>query len=114
MAKSVFDLCSHRESTPPTTFYDPAVHAAKIEHFVIHSVTIDEGVTIIHGFAVVDWLLCHPLRHIIGKPFQIWCNSVHECSPRNFIIPLENISSIALTANYVVQNESILVTIPLL
>ena len=69
------------------------------------------GLYITSAFAVVNWLLCHPQRHAMGRPLQLWY-STYELSPQNFIIPLENISCLLLTANHIVEEEAVVVTIP--
>ena len=77
LAKSLFRFESAaNETSVSTIFTDPSLRAAKINHFAIHSFMIDDSTHVTHAFAIVSWMLCHPLRHSIGKPYQIWCNSL--------------------------------------
>ena len=100
LAKSLFrfESAANDETSVSTIFTDPSLRAAKINHFAIHSFMIDDSTHVTHAFAIVSWMLCHPLRHSIGKPYQIWCNSLYEPCIQNFLLPLENISSLLITA----------------
>lgn len=90
-----------------------SVRPAKIDYFFKHSVLLTETETISHFFAIVNWPMQHPLQHDIGKPYEIWCKSAYEnCD--NCILPLDNISTILLTACLNVSNENVLVTVPLI
>ena len=97
LARSVFPICSHSQSSPATIFFDPSLHAAKIDYFFVHSFEIND-VCITHSFAVVHWFLCHPKRHEMGCPLQIW-HQTYEHSPQSTIIPLDYISCPVLTAS---------------
>ena len=65
-----------------SVFADPALHAAKIQHFTVHSF---QSVNIIHAFALVNWTYSHPNRHLLGKPYELWC----RCSVRNSFLPID-------------------------
>ena len=106
-ASNIFQICSHSQSSMKTIFFDPSLHAAKICYFIVHSFDING----LYITSVVNWLLCHPQRHAMGRPLQLW-HSTYERSPQNFIIPLENISCLLLTANHIVEEEAVVVTIP--
>ena len=107
LAKPVFPF--REEAANRTVFSDPSLRPAKIDHFCIHSFE-----TIVHGFAVVSWPLYHPVCNTFGIPYQVWCHSLYECSSDNCFLPLENISSLLLTASYVIEEETVLVTVPML
>ena len=47
----------------------------------------------------------------MGKPVQIWCKNVYETT--NTVIPLDNITTQVLSADIRVNNESVLIAIPL-
>lgn len=113
-AKAVFQFRDEAaEETILTAFRDPSLRPAKIDHFCIHSFHVDNSV-IVHGFAAVSWPLHHPVCNTFGTPYQVWCSSVYECGSDNLLLPLENISSLLLTASYVIEEETVLVTVPLL
>ncbi len=54
-----------------------------------------------NAFAWVSWPMHHPMQHSIGKPFEIWCRSLYESGAEECILPLDNIVSLVLTAQYV-------------
>ena len=78
----------------------------------MHTCQVGES-TNSHGLAVVSWPLHHLLQHTLGKPYEIWCKELYECSLDNFVVPLENISCLLLTAMYTFE-ESVLIVVPLL
>ena len=55
--------------------------------------------------------MLHPLRHRIGKPFEVWCLNLFENSLENSIVPLDSIESVLLTAVFKVEDEEVLVTV---
>jgi hypothetical protein len=110
LAKPVFPFHEEANSTAnKTVFYDPSLRPAKIDHFCIHSFE-----SIVHGFAMVSWPMRHPVQNTFGIPYQVWCCSLYEYSSNNCFLPLENISSLLLTASYVIEEETVLVTVPVL
>jgi len=92
-----------------SVFTDPALHAAEIQHFTVHSFQAD-GVNITHAFALVNWADSHPNRHLLGKPYELWC----KCSFRNSFLPIENISCLLVCSQYEFCGEVVLVTVPIL
>ncbi len=114
-AKSVFPFQTSLSDTTQTVFTDPTYRPAKVHHFAIHSVQVTESsCTITHAFAVISWLMHHPLQHSIGKPYQVWHSSLYEYSPENFVVPLENISSLLITAECTFEDGNVIVVVPLL
>lgn len=114
LAKPVFQFRDEANSAAnKTVFYDPSLRPAKIDHFCIHSFCTDNK-NIVHGFAIVSWPLHHPVYNTFGVPYQVWCSSIYESSSNNFILPIENISSLLLTASYVIEEETVLVIVPML
>lgn len=111
-AKNVFQFSSQATSVH-TVFSDPTVRPAKVLYFLLHSVVIDDDITQ-NAFAVVEWPKDHPLKNCIGKPFEVWCSTLTEISSVNFVVPISNIVSILLTAEIVIENENVLVTVPLI
>lgn len=68
-----------------------------------------------HLFAVVKWPQVHPQRYVMGKPIEVWCNDLFEPRIDNKFLPIENIRSRIITAQYSTHDtgENTLVTIPL-
>ena len=93
-----------------TVFTDPLYRPARIDHFAVHSVPVD-GSMYGHCFAVASWPQRHPDINFWGKPYQIWCRSLFECSLSNFV---ENISSVLLTADFFLEEEHVLLVVPLI
>ena len=110
LARSVFPVCSHTQSSPATIFFDPTLHAAKIEYFAVHSFHFND-LCITRPFAVVQWFLCHPNRHKLGRPLQVW-HPVHEQSPQSILIPVEYISCPLLTVTLEMERQPVLVILP--
>lgn len=113
LAKSMFPFAVSSEACR-TVFFDPSVRPAKVHCFAIHSFHVNDTTVITHGFAIVTWPLQHSGLNTFGKPYQVWCSSVYDTSSDNCIIPLENISSVLLTAQHVLNEETVLVTVPVL
>ena len=105
LAKSIFSFSGSNS---------PKLRPAKVDYFFQHSVQINSTNCISHVFAVVNWPMHHPFRHRIGKPYEIWCSSSFETSDRNFILPMCNYVTLLLTAQQTIENENVLVTIPLI
>ena len=65
-------------------------------------------------FAAVSWPKKHPRWfNRIGKPYEVWCFDVYEELSENSIVPLSSIASVLLTATHKLDEESVLVTVPL-
>ena len=112
-AKSVFNFKSNPREEVRTVFTDPLNRPARIDHFAVHSVSVN-GSVYVHCFAVASWPQHHPDINFFGKPYQIWCRSLYECSLLNFVIPIENISSVLLTADCLLEEEIVLLVVPLI
>ena len=110
LARSVFPVCSHSQSSPATIFFDPNLHAAKIEYFAMHSFQINH-LYITRPFAIVHWFLCHPKRHELGRPLQVW-HPVYEQNAKASFIPVEYISCPVFTATWELEGQHVLVTLP--
>ena len=63
-------------------------------------------------FAVCQWPQQHPNRHIMGKPVEMWCRCLTEPEINSFV-PVENISSRVIIAVECINDEHLLVVIPL-
>ena len=113
-AKSVFPFTN--SGTPPirTVFTDPDIRPAKIHYFISHSIQVSDTECSTHAFALASWPMQHPLQHPIGKPFEVWCSSLYESCPNNCILPVGNIVSSSLVAHQVFEDETVLVTVPLI
>ena len=108
LAKSVFPFISGSSNQ------SSSVRPAIVEYFCKHSVFISECNSVSHIFAAVTWPMCHPFQYRIGKPYEIWCLEAFETCNKNFILPVHYISTVLLTASQVIDNQNVLVTVPLL
>ena len=89
------------------------IRPAKLWHFAIHSVNINESIKITHGFAIVTWPMTHPDRNALGKPFKVWCLNLFDSNPSlPEIIPLECVCSFLLTTTTVLHHENVLLSVP--
>ena len=93
-----------------TFFTNPNLRPAKIEHFVEHSYSDNYH----HCFAQVSWPQNHPNYDYFGKPYQVWCATLYEKSLNNFLLPVENIISVLLSAEVVVKEENVLLIVPVI
>ena len=103
-------------ATAHTVFTDPNIRPALIEYFFVHTMNISENDVVQKQFAAVSWPKKHPRWFDrIGKPYEVWCFDVCEESSENSIVPLSNniIVSVLLTATHKIDEESVLVTVPL-
>ena len=109
--QKIFPFTSSNTFSLPTSFFDPTLCPAYIYHFAVYTFQ-HADMFITHPFAYVKWFARHPLQHAIGKPYQIWCCSVFENHPKNSIVPLENIKSILLAAEYMFEDENVVMITP--
>lgn len=88
---------------------------AQIRYFIKHSFTLSEYPEhcIFHVFAVVLWPQVHPKQHCMGKPVEAWCKSVFEHCIEYRYLPIENISSRVFISFECLENEEVVVVIPL-
>ena len=116
LAKNVFDFPRLANSSTPvsTVFSDANARPAKIEYFLLHSVEISDTKFITNAFAVVNWPMRHSAQHHLGKPYEVWCYSVFETCNKNHFLPLDNFVAYLLTAPLIIENEKILVTVPVI
>lgn len=116
LAKHLFDFpCSSSTSSVcSTVFTDINARPAKIEYFIIHSIQISDTKFIKNAFAAVNWPISHPLRTCLGKPYEVWCYSVFETCNENIFLPLDNFVTCLLTAELDIEEEKVLVTIPVI
>ena len=112
-AKSVIDFESNAKEEVHTVFTDPLYRPVRIDHFAVHSISVGNSVYS-HCFAVASWPQRHPDINYFGKPYQIWCRSLYECTLSNFVVPIENISSLLLTADFVLEEKHVLLVVPLI
>ena len=113
-AKSVFPFTNSGAPPIRTVFTDPDIRPAKIHYFISHSIQVSDTECSTHAFALASWPMQHPLQHPIGKPFEVWCSSLYESCPNNCILPVGNIVSSSLVAHQVFEEETVLVTVPLI
>ncbi len=102
---------------PPTTLADPTHPASnyrpvKIHHFAKVSLNVGEQVQYI-VVAHVSWYYPHPNQHLLGKPAQVWCPNLFEHYGLHSYLPVEKIVSRCVYCKRSVQDESVLIVIPL-
>ena len=49
-----------------------------------------------------------------GKPYQVWCATLYEGSLNNFLLPVENIIFVLLSAEVVAKEENVLLIVPVI
>ena len=103
------------ESSPTST--DPQARPAKIHYFIQHSWLLNISVEAEpHHYSyiltVCTWPQQHPCCDIMGKPVQVWCKGLGDGGINPFI-PIQNITSCVIVAIDSVNEESVLIVIPL-
>ena len=100
---------------PSTSSEVQTVRPAQIQYFIKHSFTLSGHPEdcISHVFAVVLWPQVHPKQHCMGKPVEVWCKSVFEHCIENRYVPIENILSHVFISFEHLENEEVVVVIPL-
>ena len=84
----------------------------KVRYFIKHTFQSPQsGISHDHTFVICRWPQCHPKHEYMGKTVQIWCKNVYETT--NTVTPLDNITTQVLSADIKVNNESVLLVIPL-
>lgn len=63
-------------------------------------------------FAVGRWPQKHPHQHLMGKPVELWCLNVFESSFNSFV-PVSSIYGRTIVATESINDENVLVVIPL-
>ncbi|SMN01974.1 hypothetical protein SPONN_281 [uncultured Candidatus Thioglobus sp.] len=110
-------FCSiQQEHSVATVFSDPGICVAELDHFAVHSFEVSENTSITHAFAIVNWLEQNPNKDMLGKPCEVWYK-YHDFinDACNMFLPLENVSCLLVTAEFVMENqEEALVVVPLL
>lgn len=106
-------LAQHGEipNTVATTFSDPSLRPAKINHFVVHDL-VNNSTTFSHVFAAVSWPKRHPQQFSVGKLVEVW-NSYIVDPELPCIIPVNSIKSSLCIINIKIQSETLLLTIPI-
>ena len=91
------------------------VRPAYIQSFVQHTfLRSDGGSAESHLFAEVMWPQVHPQRHVIGKPVEVWCKDLYEPTCTNLFLPVQNVSSLVITAHDTVEYEDVLIVISIM
>ena len=113
------DLYGSPSTSVPTSFVDDTnSQPINIHYFmkVIYNIgdSIEDNSNIQHEiFAYSSWFFPHPARYALGKPAEIWCNSVYESSGMHSFIPLDKIVCRCAHGVRVHNNERVKVVIPL-
>ena len=109
MAKPLFPFPSFSGPLPTDD-----CRPTEVQHFVKHAFHAPQSdTTHSHTFAVCKWPQYHLQCQYIGKPVQIWCKSLYEGTVLNMLLPLDNITTQVISGEGYVNNESVLVVIPL-
>ena len=58
--------------------------------------------------------MVHPMRFVMGKPAEVWCNELYEPNSANTFIPVINIAKRVIFSIDEVNGENVLVIIPLI
>ena len=102
---------------PPTTLAEPHHPDAKFRPVKVHyfaNVSFDVEGQLQHLIvAVVSWYFPHPAQHQLGKPAQVWSANQFESPGLHTYVPLKNIISRCAHCRRTIQNESVLVVVPL-
>ena len=58
----------------------------------------------------------HPFQSTqpIGKPCELFCNDAFVTNPKNMFVPLDNVTTLMLTAEYLFDDETVLVVTSLI
>lgn len=97
------------------TLPNSELRAVKVHNFVKISFTIDhEDLIEYMVLAVVSWYSPHLSQHVMGKPAQVWCHDLFE-PPYGIhsYLPIEKISSFCVYCKSNIQDENVLVVVPL-
>lgn len=102
---------------PPTPLTDPThpssrLRPVKIQHFSKVSINIGEHVQYL-VIARVSWYQPHPYQHKVGKPAEVWCPNLFECHGLHSFIPIEKIVSRCVYCEKNIQNEPVIIIVPL-
>lgn len=107
--------------SPPTTLPNSTdlnknCRPVNIHHFIKVLYTIGEAESTNYKeevLAFVSWFYPHPERYALGKPAEIWCNSMFESFGPHSFLPLKNILSRCGHGTKVHNDESVIVVVPL-
>lgn len=103
---------------PPTPLPDPHERNVNVRPVNVHYYTkilysVDGCITN-EIFAFVSWFFPHPERYNLGKPTELWCQTIFEPVDytRSFV-PLRNLICRCAHGTKVHQDEHLLVVVPL-
>lgn len=113
LAKNVFQFPINLPSSVDSSFSLADARPAKIYYIFKHSVLVRDDV-VSKMFVAVDWPMRHPLQHILGKPYEVWCASALETCNKNFTVPLSNFLTLLLTAQQTINGQHVLTTVPVI
>lgn len=63
--------------------------------------------------ACVSWFSPHPCRHFIDKPAELWFSTMFESFGMHSYMPLDNLLSRCAHGPFIVNDEALLVVVPL-
>ena len=96
---------------------DELIRPAQIDYFIHYSLSIPSHsplpLVLSNVLAVCKWPMHHPKQHAYGKPIEVWCRSLFEPSINNTFVPVETICSRVIIAEDMLDDELVLITIPL-
>ena len=90
------------------------IRPAKVHYFMKVSLTAASTSNVVYvNLAYVSWCFPHPNKNKIGKPAQIWCHNLFECNGVHSFIPISLIKNRCAHCVSTVNNEQVLVVVPL-
>ena len=97
---------------------EPEPRPVRILYYVQHNLIVplqQEMSTTSYSetFAVCEWLQEHPKCHVMGKPVTLWCKNLLQPGMNRFV-PIQHIMSQVIVAVECVDDENVLVVIPIL
>ena len=83
-----------------------------MQHFAKVSVTVvDHAEQFV--FARVAWYQPHPHQYKLGKPAEVWCHDLFELDGLHSFIPLDKFTSRSVYCTKKIENELVLIVIPI-
>ena len=109
--------------TPPTTLPETHLHPkfnerpVDVHHYASFQCTVTSETAQENQkdwtVARVSWLFPHPKRYQLGKPAELWCLNHTESHGIHSFLPLDDILSRCAYAPFTLDDDSMLVVVPL-
>lgn len=107
----------HLYGIPPSEVVEPALPTSKLRATKIHffskiSFTVGEEVSYMI-VAAVSWFCPHPNQRLLEKPAEVWCHDKFEHPGIHSYLPVEKIASRCAHCTTNIDNDSVIVIVPL-